>query len=48
MFDTHYYRRRHTEALAGRPKWAPAIGQATFTEYDGHQKRLTDYDTSED
>jgi hypothetical protein len=48
MYDVTYHRRRHAEALSGRPKWIAPAEQLTFSKFDGAQKRLSDYVASSD
>ena len=48
MYDVTYHRRRHAEALSGRPKWVAPAEQLTFSKFDGAQKRLSDYVASSD
>lgn len=48
MYDVTYHRRRHAEALSGRPKWIAPAKQLTFSQFDRAQQRLSDYDPSAD
>lgn len=48
MYDVSYYRRRHREALSGRPKWIAPAEQLTFSRFDRAQRRLNDYGPSAD